>query len=226
MVDSIMPAALQQYSLEQQSAASKSSKELGQDEFLKLMMAQLKHQDPMQPLENGEFIAQMAQFSSVAGIEGMQESLDKLSLAYGSSQTLQASQLVGNDVMIESSEASLDGSNAITGQFDLTASAGNVTMNVYDDVGLLVGSQELGQHATGRHSFRWDGQTRDGNTAPPGRYSVQLLTTYGDEVTEVPALMTRTIQSVEFGSDGNAVLNTREGETLSLSDIRRIGTTD
>lgn len=226
MVDSVMPAALQQYSLAQQSTTSKSSKELGQDEFLKLMMAQLKHQDPMQPLENGEFIAQMAQFSSVAGIEGMQESLDKLSLAYGSSQTLQASQLVGSDVMIESSAATLDESNAITGQFDLDASAGKITMNVYDDVGLLVGTQELGQHAAGRHSFRWDGETKDGNTAPPGRYTIQLLTTYGDEVSEVAPLMTRNIQSVEFGSDGNAVLNTRDGETLSLADIRRIGTAD
>ena len=95
----IIPASLQQYQATERIEEA-SSDELGQDEFLTLMLTQLKHQDPFQPMENGEFIGQLAQFSTVSGIEQMQVALEDLSGSFVSNQTLEATRLVGKEVLI------------------------------------------------------------------------------------------------------------------------------
>lgn len=219
------PASLQQYALAAREPESKKN-ELGQDEFLKLMLTQIKHQDPMKPMENGDFIGQMAQFSTVSGIGEMQAAIEGLSAAYGSSQTLQASQLVGREVMIEGSTLVLDAAddaNGASGRFTLDAAAGDVTLDVSDPGGALVRRVSLGQHGAGDHDFRWDGLDENGASLPPGRYTATLTVSNGDEdPLALPVLVARTVDSVEFVPGGQAQVNTTAGDALALGDVRQI----
>ncbi|PIE37518.1 MAG: flagellar biosynthesis protein FlgD, partial [Gammaproteobacteria bacterium] len=148
--------------------------ELGEDEFLRLMLAQLGAQDPFQPMENGEFIAQMAQFSSVQGVNEMAESMDKLVESFSASQSLQAASLVGHEVSVSTDKARLGEASPITGGFELPASTGAATVSFFDATGTLVHQQHLGQLSAGTHAFSWDGKREDGERASEGSYQVRV----------------------------------------------------
>lgn len=211
----------EQYSNTTQTAPT-YNKELGQDEFLELMTAQLRNQDPMEPMDNGEFLGQMAQFSTVSGIEAMQESMDNLSTTYATGQTLQSAQLVGQEVLIESNSLELADSGTTGGSFDLEATSGNVVVNIEDSNGNVVRQIRLGEYAAGRHDFSWDGMDKDGERVPAGTYTAEISAEQGEGFEAASVLTTRVIESVEFGAGGQATLNTRQGDVLSLADIRQI----
>lgn len=217
----ITPALAEQYQIDQQPVAS-IKKELGQKEFLELMMAQLKHQDPMEPMDNGEFLGQMAQFSTVTGIESMQESLESLTATYSAGQTLQSTQLVGQEVLIENNEMELNASGETGGSYELDAGSGDVLLDIANSAGTIIRQIPLGQVAAGRHTFSWDGMDKNGNRAPAGSYTAQISAQRDDEYVAATVLTTRIVDSVEFGSGSETILNTRQGDTLSLSDIKQI----
>ncbi len=221
MVDSISPAVLSKFQLEQQTSDEKSN-ELGQDDFLKLMMAQLQNQDPFKPMENGEFLGQMAQFSTVSGIEGMQSSLEKMTGSFGTNQTLQASQLIGQSVLVEDETAHLTADGAVEGRFELPSSSGSVKVDVMDISGRLVREIQLGEKSSGRHDFTWDGKDSLGEQLPPGKYTIDITATSGDSRIAVPALLSRKVDSVEFGNEGSVQLNTIDGEVITLDQVKQI----
>ncbi|MGQ7848509.1 flagellar hook assembly protein FlgD [Granulosicoccus sp. 3-233] len=210
-----------QYTLSQ-ATTTNHTKELGQDEFLELMTAQLENQDPMAPMDNGEFLGQMAQFSTVSGIEAMQESLDNLSATYATGQTLQSVQLVGQEVMIESGYMELPDSGPIGGSFELDAGSGKVRVDIADASGTVVRQIDLGEYPAGRHDFTWNGLNEFGERVSPGSYQAVVTAQQGEEFVSASVLSTRIIDSVEFGAGGAATLNTRQGEILTLADIRQI----
>ncbi len=112
-------AAIQELGLGRSTETNKDRNKLGQAEFLELMVAQLKNQDPFKPLENGDFIAQMAQFSAVSGMDKLQSSFDTLAGSLQSNQALQASTLVGRSVLVPASQAPLSPQGNIRGVLDL-----------------------------------------------------------------------------------------------------------
>jgi len=220
-----MPTGLAKYDLAAREPEARND-ELGQDEFLTLLIAQIKHQDPMKPMENGAFIAEMAQFSTVSGIEEMNDSLQELSGAYGAGQTLQASSLIGREVLVDDAtlvlgEGEADGAG---GRFELEASSGEVTLEILDPSGALVRRLPLGQHAAGTHDFRWDGLDDDGEPVPPGRYSASVTAANGGEEppTALTVMVARTVDSVEFAPGGRVQLNTDTGEAIELDEVRQI----
>lgn len=204
------------------STENNFNKDLGQDEFLEIMMAQLKHQDPMKPMENGEFLGQMAQFSTVSGIEDMQKSLETMTATFNSQQTLQSTQLVGHEVLVESDSMSIEANGSAGGSFELNASSGDVKMNITDASGKVVRQMSLGEFASGRHDFSWDGLSDQGERMPAGNYTVSITASDGEEFTSATVLTPRVIDSVEFGSGTETTLNTRQGDVLSMADIRQI----
>ena len=105
-IDNSNPASsvLDQYSTSTKNAAGTKSNEMGQDEFLKLMIAELNNQNPLDPQDNGEFIAQLAQFSTVEGLDKLNNTTETMSDGMRSSQALQASSLVGQSVIVEGNE--------------------------------------------------------------------------------------------------------------------------
>jgi len=221
----ITPAALDQYQLDKQDKPA-IAKELGQDEFLELMMAQLENQDPMKPMDNGEFLGQMAQFSTVSGIDDMQESLEKLTETYATGQTLQSTQLVGQEVLIEDRTVELNADEPVTGSFDLENASGDVKLDITDAAGAVVQQVDLGQFAAGRHAFTWDGTNNRGDRMPAGKYTANVNIQKGDGYEAVTVLTSRVIDSVEFGAGGQSTLNTQQGDVITMADIRQIRSKD
>jgi len=220
--ESPVPEALLASGLSGPAEVPLKQNELGQDEFLKLMLTQIEHQDPLKPMENGEFIGQMAQFSTVSGIEGMQASLDTMAASFGQQQTLQAAELVGAEVLVEGDTLLAGDGASQRGRFELDAPATAVSLSVHAPNGELIARRALGSLPEGRHDFSWDGTDDDGDTAPPGGYRVTLTADNGTQQQTLTSHVARRVESVEFGAGGTALLNARGGDTLTLADVREI----
>src|SRR5690606_12821867 len=168
-------SVLDQYQIKQDT---KQSKDLGKNEFLNLLVAQLNNQNPLEPQGNGEFIAQLAQFSTVEGVEKLNTSMESLLSGYQSSQALQASSLVGRKVIVPSEKAVVDTSETFKASLVLPVTSSNVYVNVYDSAGNMVNRVSLGQQAAGNVSFMWDGKDSSGELMPPGTYKFEAQATY------------------------------------------------
>lgn len=191
-----------------------------QDRFLKLLVTQLQNQDPMNPMENAELTTQLAQMSTVEGINNLNSSLDALLTSYRSSQNLQAAALIGHSVMVPSTSLSLTAGGAIGGM-DLAAPADSVTLTLLDATGAVVQSIALGPHDAGFSPFRWEGTDAAGNALAPGLYRFALEAKAGGEAVGVQALAAGRVASVMLA--GNEVLLDTEGMgTYSFSQVKQI----
>ena len=204
------------------SQASSASK-LGQDDFLELMITQLENQNPLEPMENGEFLAQMAQFSTVSGIQDLQLAFNDLSASLQSNQALQASSLVGRTVLVEGDTASLAPGGTLNGMVELPASTSAVTLNVLDQSGQLVRTLELGPQEAGSVHFSWDGITNGGQPAPASSYRVSAEAILDGETTAVSTRIGATVESVSIGANGTGmVLNLAGIGPVELSQVQEI----
>ncbi|HDZ57768.1 MAG TPA: flagellar hook assembly protein FlgD [Pseudomonas xinjiangensis] len=213
---------LNQYQVDQSRFAK--GDELGKNEFLKLLVTQMNNQDPMSPQENGEFIAQLAQFSTVEGIENMNTSMDALLSGYQSSQALQASSLVGRSVIVPTSNAMVDTQEGLAGQMALTRNSSNVFVNVYNAQGSLVSTINMGSKEAGMLDFKWDGKNAAGENLPPGKYKFEAVASIGGENTQVATLLPANVDSVSLGmgKGGELVLNLAGLGSVGLSDVLSI----
>jgi len=214
---------LDRLGLTARSQAEPTDNELGQEDFMALMIAQFQNQDPFAPMENGEFLGQLAQFGAVDGIDRLNTSFSGLSESIYSDQALQASNLVGRDVLAESPTAYLAEGGTLSGAIELTASAENVEIDVLDGAGQLVQRLELGQQPPGVVDFGWNGLRSNLELAAPGDYLMEARVIRGAAVESTPTLVTAKVDSVSLGGAGNGMsLNLVGGGSLSMSQIRRI----
>lgn len=207
--------------LSRNAAPEKPRNELGQAEFLALMTSQLENQDPLNPMENAEFMGQIAQFSTVEGIGNLNESFSALAGAMQSSQALQASALVGRDALINSPVAQLrDGT--LSGAVNLTSGSADVAVEIINGRGQLVGQLELGTLPAGQHAFSWNGRGPDGEQLPDGTYYLQARGTVGSATQAMQTLVNGRVDSVSFQGSQGLVLNVDGVGAVKLSDIDRI----
>lgn len=196
--------------------------QLGQEDFLELMTTQLQNQDPFKPMENGDFLAQIAQFSTVSGIQDLQSSFESLSQSLVSNQALQASGLVGRTVLVPTGLAALEEGGSIGGLVDVPASSNEVKVTVTDESGQTIRTLSLGGQPAGDARFKWDGIKDDGSFAAPGTYFVSASANYeGNDV----ALDTQTyaaVDSVTLGNNGGLQLDLRGVGRLDFSHVRQI----
>ena len=215
------PAVLQSLGLARQPMA-KSAK-LGQDEFLKLMVTQLKNQDPMKPLASGEFLSQIAQFSTVTGIQDLQASFRALSGSLYSNQALQASSLVGRTVLVPSASGLLPSGGSLNGAVDLTAGTPQLTVGVYDSSGQLVRRMSLGTQASGQVSFSWNGLTDAGTQAAPGVYRMKAEAEIDGRSVAMDTLAASKVESVVLGQPGGGIqLNLTGLGSIDFAAVRQI----
>lgn len=200
-----------------QSAAKKS---LGQDDFLKLMTTQLQYQDPFKPMENGEFLGQMAQFSTLTGIQDLQKSFSSLAGSLQSNQTLQASSMVGRYVMVPSSSAYLTEGAGLAGAIDVPAS-GNVSVTLSNASGEVVRTLDLGTQAAGRASFTWDGVSDLGETLPAGSYTIKAQLQGSGTAKTLDTYAVGHVDSVALDS-GTLSLDLRGMKPASFNDVVQI----
>lgn len=205
------------------STNAKAPGALGQQEFLNLMLAQLKNQDPTKPMDSSAFLGQLAQFSTVSGIGDLQKSFSSFASSINSSQALQAASLVGHSVLAPSGSARLDSAAGINGAVDLPASAGQVTVNVYDTGGQLIRQVSTGAQAAGLTRFHWDGLDATGNAVPAGVYVVSATAQINGKSTAVNTLVADKVNSVNVGANGSSLtLNLSGLGTVDFSTVREI----
>ncbi|MCY1285647.1 Basal-body rod modification protein FlgD [compost metagenome] len=213
-------SVLDQYGLKTET----KSKDLGKNEFLELLVAQLNNQDPLAPQENGEFIAQLAQFSTVEGVEKLNSSMGTLLSGYQSSQALQASSLVGRKVIVPSEKAVVDTAETFKASASLPVSSSNVWVNVYDDAGTLVNRIQLGQQSAGSVSFMWDGKDSSGKVMPPGTYKFEAQAEVEGETKALYTMLPANVDSVTLGQNGGELMLNLAGiGSVGLSKVQVIG---
>lgn len=212
-------SALDKYQLKQDGT---QNKELGKDQFLNLLVAQLNNQNPLEPQGNGEFIAQLAQFSTVEGVEKLNSSMETILSGYQSSQALQASSLVGRKVIVPVDKAVVDTSESFKASAVLPTSSSNVYVNVYDSAGTVVSRINLGEQQAGNLSFIWDGKDSSGNVMKPGTYRFEAQATYGNETKGLYTLLPANVDSVTLGGN-ELMLNLAGIGNVPLSQVQVIG---
>jgi flagellar basal-body rod modification protein FlgD len=205
------------------ATARKDPKSLGQEDFLALMITQLQSQDPLKPMENGEFIGQMAQFSTVTGIAEMTKSVSSLTEAYNSGQALQAASMVGRTVLTEDSSALLAPGKPLTGAVELPYATQAAKVRIYSDTGQLVRELPLGAQDAGISNFSWDGTLANGQTAPAGRYSMTAAIESRAGDTALATYVASRVSSVTLSGNGASTqLRTDSGASIGFSQIKAV----
>lgn len=225
--DSVSSSVLQSLQKPETNGNSKTGtagSALGKDAFLQLLVTQMKNQNPLDPQENGEFVAQLAQFSSLEGIQTLNDSVANIGGAFLSSVALQASSLVGRNVVVQTDKAVVDTTKEMRGSVNLTSSSTATTVGIYDSEGELVRTLDLGSQKGGRVDFTWDGKDSDGEVAPAGTYSFKASGTIEGVATTMTTNLPASVSSVTMGSNGSEMMLNLAGlGSIGLSKIQSIG---
>ena len=194
-----------------------------QDQFMQLLIAQLKNQDPLQPQENGEFLSQLAQFDTATGIKDLQDSFNSFTSTMQSNSALQASSLVGRSVMAPGGYAQLEIGKAVTGEINLGASTTNLVIEVSDASGQLVKTIPMGTQGAGEVQFSWDGTDNAGNYMPPGGYRIRATADIGTEQVAQEVMVSAKVDSVTIGQGGQGLkLNLAGLGSIDFTDVKEI----
>ncbi|MDH3714345.1 MAG: flagellar hook assembly protein FlgD [Gammaproteobacteria bacterium] len=199
------------------------STDMGQADFLKLMTTQLRNQDPFEPIENGEFLGQIAQFGTVTGIQELQQSFGDLSSALQANRALQASVLVGKQVMVNGNQAELAAETGLHGAVEVPGAVSDLRVRVLGGSGETLADIELGAQASGIVEFEWDGELADGTRALPGTYTLSAAGGVAGEEQALATLAVANVNSVTLGNGADDVrLDLGALGEIALSDVRRI----
>ena len=212
----------EQLGLTAQSTASSS--DLGQEDFLNLMITQLRNQDPFKPMESGEFLGQLASFGTVDGIRALQDSVAALSGSLTSNQALQAASLLDRNVLFASDAAPLGVEGGVSGAVELGNSATQVVVGIYTTQGELVRRLDLGTQAAGRAEFTWDGLDESGRRMQSGTYAVRAEAISGSMTQAAQVLVRANVDNVTLGSLGEPLTIGIQGlGDVDFSYVRQIG---
>ena len=214
---------MQRYGLEGERGKKASNSELLQEDFLKLMTEQLKNQDPMKPTDNGEFLGQMAQFSSVSSLGKLEQTVNELAKSLQSGMGLNAVNMIGKQALAPGERITLETDGQATrGAVELPTATANLQITITDPGGNVIRQIDMGNQPAGLREFTWDGNKADGSPAARGHYLISATFDSDDETTEAAqTLLFATIDSVSF-DNGKPMLNTHNGQSLAFSNITRI----
>lgn len=225
---------MESLSIKHKTEQRTASDELGQKQFLELMIAQLKNQDPLSPQENGEFIAQLAQFSSVESLDNLNNRFEEFASGFSSNQALQASSLVGRSVTIDTDVTLYRRGSVISGAVDVPQSTSDMKISIYNaDSGNLIKQIPLGSVSKGEMVFRWDGANFEvngnmieygtsGATLPPeGKYRIVAESKVDGKVQQLDMALSANVNSVTVNSSGALVLNLAGLGPVSIRDVKQ-----
>ena len=202
---------------------NKDSTNLDQTDFIQLLVAQVKNQDPSKPLEPSQFMNQLAQFSTVNGIQDLNTSFNSLAGQLTSDQALQAAGLVGRNILIPGGDAVIEEGGSVKGSITLPADAADVTVKVVNTQGVEVRTLSMGSAKAGQLQFQWDGFEDDGSVAPAGQYLIRAEALSGSERVAIEVDLEKKVNSVTLGQDNRETkLNLENGSTVNLNDVLAI----
>ncbi|BFM11808.1 flagellar hook assembly protein FlgD [Simiduia litorea] len=215
------------------NTAKPKSNELGQAQFLELLMVKMQNQDPLNPQDDTAFIAELAQFSELEEMEKLNSNFSNFSSAMMSNQALQASALVGRSVTVPTNSATLQAGNVVSGSADLPAATSDMKINIYGQSGALVESIPLGYQSAGEVVFRWDGMFLEANGemldwqssqpegVPPGAYRFEVMASVDGEPTQLDTALSANVNSVTIGAGGQLTLNLAGIGPVAMSEVKQ-----
>jgi flagellar basal-body rod modification protein FlgD len=201
-------------------ASTTSTAAAAQDQFMKLLVTQMQNQDPLNPMDNSQMTSQLAQLSTVSGIEKINATLQSMITGYQSTQVLQAASMIGHGVMVNGSSMNLNNGAALFG-VSLPSNASSVNVTVLDANGQPVHSFDVGAQQAGLLPLQWDGTTDTGAKAADGAYSFRVTALQGSQALNAQTLSYGQVASVATNAQGIKLTVPGLGE-VKMSDVLQI----
>lgn len=201
--------------------SNSSSDMMGKEDFLTLLVEQLKNQDPMNPDDPSEFTSQLAEFSSLEQLQNLNESMESLAETQKQSDKFATMALIGKDITYTGGNFTFDGEPVSIG-YQLDGQASSVTMSIQNENGSTVAVLHPTELNKGNHFIEWNGLNQEGDTFPEGKYKIVLQATADGENTTIAAspLVRSQVTAVDFsGENGEAILNTYAGAEVNANSI-------
>lgn len=191
-----------------------------QDRFLKLLVTQMQNQDPLNPLDNAEVTSQLAQISTVTGLDKLNDTLKLMVSDLDAMRSLEATSMIGHGVLIQGTSMKLEDELAIAG-VDLPQPVDELVVSIQDSSGITIRNMALGEKSEGVNTFVWDGVTDSGTAAVNGNYNFTVSAKQGDKDISATTLSLTTVNSVSPDEKG-AILDVGEFGFVGMSDIKQI----
>lgn len=199
---------------------STSSVDAAQDRFMTLLVTQMKNQDPLNPMDNAQVTSQMAQLSTVTGIDKLNDTLESLISSVQVGQSYQASSMIGHDVLTPGEVVTTSGKGGYFG-VELPIGADKLTVNIKDGSGSVIRTLNLGKQEPGTAPFSWDGFADDGSLVKNGTYKFEVKATIGNSTVEATGLTYAQVMSISNSTSG-IKLNLSNLTSVNTSDVREI----
>jgi flagellar basal-body rod modification protein FlgD len=212
-----IPALASYYEVPQE-ASTMGTTELGQDAFLRLLTTQLQYQDPENPLQNEDFVAQLAQFATVEQLTSSNDLLEGVYAAIAAMNNASMASLVGSGVIARGNEFYYDASGSKDLYFNAPSEVQSATLTVYNEAGAVVFTGNLGSLPEGESITNWDGRDSNGSPMPEGTYTFKVtgLDAEGN-VIDIEERITGTITEMDYSS--GTPMPSVDGITMSIGDI-------
>lgn len=204
--------------LNQSAKSSGTDAQSMQDQFLTLLVAQLQNQDPTNPMDNAQMTSQMAQISTVSGIEKLNDTVQSVTSQFASMQMLQGATMIGHTVLSEGNALNLTDKGQGSAAFDLEGSAANVTVTITTASGELVDTMELGSAAAGRNYFTWDGSNYNGDTS---NLRFKVSASNGDAAVKATTLSPNAVVATSI-ANGSLMLELANGQSINYNSVKAV----
>jgi len=208
----------------QAAAKAVGSGVMGKDDFLKLFTAQLRNQDPTDPVKNEAFVAQLAQFSQLEATTNMAGALTQMASTMQGDRMMNAAGMIGRSITAPGLPANLTDGKPVTGTIALPRGASTVQIDIYDATGNAVRTMVAGTQAPGAPTFSWDGMDNNGKLLPDGAYSISTTAMVSGKSTTVATNMTSIVKSISTDPKTQALTVTdQSGQNIPLSSVISFG---
>jgi flagellar basal-body rod modification protein FlgD len=200
--------------------SAKTKVDAAQDRFMTLLVTQMKNQDPLNPMDNAQVTSQMAQLSTVTGIDKLNNTLESLISNVQIGQSYQASSMIGRDVLVPGKELNTSGNGGYFGA-DLPIGADNLTVTIKDGAGVTIRTLDLGKQAAGTVPLQWDGFANDGSVAKTGTYKFEVTASVAGQNVAADSLSYAQVMSISNSTSG-VKLNLSNQSSVSTNDVKEI----
>ncbi len=191
-----------------------------QDRFMTLLVTQMRNQDPLNPMDNAQVTSQLAQLSTVTGINKMNSTLESFMANLQSSQSLQMSNLIGHDVLVEGNELSFDGTGGYFG-VELPTSTDDLTITINDAAGNQIRQLTFGNQSDGILPISWDGYSDNGEQVAEGNYTFSVSANVSGEPVDATALSLTKVNSISTSGAG-IKLHLNNADAVTSNDLKQI----
>jgi flagellar basal-body rod modification protein FlgD len=192
-----------------------------QNQFLTMLVTQLKNQDPTNPMDNSQLTTQLAQINTLSGIEKLNTTLGSISGQISTSQSLQSSTLIGHGVMVNGGQVLVGNGTTTPFGVELASASTGTSATIKDASGTVIDTVDLGALSAGVHTFSWDGKLTDGSVAPDGKYSVAIAASNGNTQLVAQPLNYAYVNGVSTANN-TTKLDLGTMGSATLDDVRQI----